>query len=252
MFTTEHAAIVLDGATALTPTEVDTATYADALGQLVTDQLRDSHQVALADAVAHAIDDVANRFDLRPGSSPSSTIAILRAQDTRADLYVLGDSPIYYGTGGRISELVDTRLADLDLPEREHYRARLRDGAGYDAEHRALVTAMQEHQRTSRNRRSGYWIAEADPSAAYHGLTLELAPHEVSWAVLATDGITQPLIHAGAPDWPTISAQSSDWLANMLATWRDWERTRDPSGHRYPRAKRHDDKTIAAIGSVWQ
>ncbi len=252
MFTTEHAAIVLDGATALAPTEVDAATYADALGKLVADQLRAVRGVALPDAVALAIDEVAHRFDLRAGTSPSSTIAILRARDGRADLYVLGDSPIYYGTDDRVNELVDTRLADLDLPERQHYRARLRDGTGYDAEHQALVTAMQERQRASRNTRGGYWIAEADPTAAYHGLTLELAPRDVSWAVLATDGITQPLIHAEQPDWPTIAAQSPDQLADMLATWHDWERSHDPSGHHLPRAKRHDDKTIAATTSVWQ
>jgi len=40
VFTTKHAAIVLDGATAFTLTEIDAATYADALGQAVADQLR--------------------------------------------------------------------------------------------------------------------------------------------------------------------------------------------------------------------
>jgi hypothetical protein len=37
----------------------------------------------------------------------------------------------------------------------------------------------------------------------------------------------------------------------MLTAWQDWERNHDPSGHRFPRAKRHDDKTIAAVASVW-
>jgi len=251
VFITKHAAIVLDGATAFTLTEIDAATYADALGQAVADQLRAEKEVALSDAVAHAINKVAHRFDLRAGTSPSSTIAILRARGALADLYVLGDSPIYYGTGDRVSELIDTRLIDLHLSESCRYRTRLREGTGYDAEHQALLKAMQERQRASRNTRGGYWIAEADPSAAYYGLALELTPRELSWAVLATDGITQPLMHAGQPDWPTIAAQSPDQLADMLAIWHDWERTRDPSGYRFPRAKRHDDKAIAAIASVW-
>lgn len=88
------------------------------------------------------------------------------------------------------------------------------------------------------------------PSEA-KGLALELAPRDVSWAVIATDGITQPLIHAGQPDWPTIASQSPDQLTDMLTAWQDWERNHDPSGHRFPRAKRHDDKTIAAVASVW-
>jgi len=37
----------------------------------------------------------------------------------------------------------------------------------------------------------------------------------------------------------------------MLTAWQDWERSHDPSGHRFPRAICHDDKTIAAIASVW-
>jgi hypothetical protein len=40
---------------------------------------------------------------------------------------------------------------------------------------------MQDRQRASRNTRGGYWIAEADPSAAYHGPSLELTPRDVSW-----------------------------------------------------------------------
>ncbi len=55
------------------------------------------------------------------------------------------------------------------------------------------------------------------------------------------------LIHAGQPDWPTIASQSPDQLTDMLTAWQDWERNHDPSGHRFPRAKRHDDKTLAVI-----
>jgi hypothetical protein len=40
---------------------------------------------------------------------------------------------------------------------------------------------MQDRQRASRNTRGGYWIAEADPSAAYPGPSLELTPRDVSW-----------------------------------------------------------------------
>ena len=96
VFCTQHAVVVLDGATAFEPVDVDPATYADTLGRMIADQLDRQPDAALADIVATAITAAADRLDLRPGWSPSSTIAILRITKAVADLYVLGDSPIHY------------------------------------------------------------------------------------------------------------------------------------------------------------
>jgi serine/threonine protein phosphatase PrpC len=206
----------------------------------------------LAEIVSNAIDVVAQRFELRPDHSPSSTITILRIRDHHADLFVLGDSPLYYGTTHNFTVLVDTRLADLNLPESQRYRDRLRDGSGYDDEHQKLLRRLQEHQRAWRNIDGGYWIAEADPAAAHHAITATLKLHDLSWAVLATDGITNPLTHLGQADWATIAGKSHRQLAGLLSAAHQWESEDDPTGKTFPRAKRHDDKTIAAIPFVWQ
>lgn len=252
VFLTANAAIVLDGATAFAPVELDPGTYTGALGHHIVTELRSDDRTDLAEVVSNAIDVVAHRFGLRPGHSPSSTVTILRIRDDHADLFVLGDSPLYYGTAHNSHMLVDTRLADLDLPESRRYRDRLRDGTGYDDQHRTLLRMLQKHQRAWRNIDGGYWIAEADPAAAHHAITVTLSAHDLSWAVLATDGITNPLTHLGRADWATVAAQSNRQLAGLLTAAHRWESEDDPTGRIFPRAKRHDDKTIATIPSVWR
>ncbi len=247
-----NAAIVLDGATAFASVDLDPGTYAEALGRHIVAELRSDDRIDLAEVVSKAIDIVARQFELRPGRSPSSTVTILRVHNQQAGLFVLGDSPLYYGTVHHSRVLADTRLADLDLPESRHYRDRLRDGSGYDDQHRTLLRRLQEHQRAWRNVDGGYWIAEADPAAAYHAITATLSVHDLSWAVLATDGISNPLRYLGRADWATVAAQSDRQLTGLLAAAHRWESEDDPTGRTFPRAKRHDDKTIAAIPSVWR
>ena len=251
VFSTANAAIVLDGATAFASVELDAATYADALGRHIVTELRSHDHRNLAEVVSNAIDVVAHQFNLRPGHSPSSTVTIVRIRDQHADLFVLGDSPVFYGTAHHSHMLVDTRLADLNLPESRRYRDRLRAGCGYDDQHRTLLRRLQEHQRAWRNIDGGYWIAEADPTAAHHAITATLGVHDLSWAVLATDGITHPLTHLGQADWATLVTKSDRQLARLLTAAHRWEREDDPTGKNFPRAKRHDDKTIAAIPSIW-
>jgi hypothetical protein len=98
-FLTEHAVIVLDGATAFEPVNVDPGTYAETLGAHIADQLDRDPTTDLSVVVAAGIAYTVNQLHLAAGHSPSSTVAILRTRDAAADLYVLGDSPIHYGTG---------------------------------------------------------------------------------------------------------------------------------------------------------
>lgn len=252
VFTTATAVIVLDGATDFATGELDAARYVDALGRKIVSQLQSDEHADLPEAVAEAIGAVAHRFGLRCGYSPSSTVTILRVRDEHADLFVLGDSPLFYGTADSSHVLVDTRLADLDLPESRDYQDRLRAGAGYDDEHRRLLRKLQEHERNWRNIDGGYWIAEADPTSAYRAITTTLGVHDLSWAVLATDGIANPLTHLGQADWAYIAATPGRELSRLLTSAQQWEREADPLGRDFPRAKRHDDKTIAAVSPVWQ
>jgi hypothetical protein len=72
----------------------------------------------------------------------------------------------------------------------------------------------------------------------------------IEWAVLATDGAADLIEHAGHR-WHRIALYGHAQLTALLARIHEWEDTSDPNGRHLPRAKRHDDKTIAALASIW-
>ncbi|MHA6793157.1 hypothetical protein ACVGVM_06485 [Pseudonocardia bannensis] len=247
IFVTDNAVIVLDGASAFEPVELDPGTYAQGIGESIAAQLTDDPAADLPAIVAGGIAAVTERHDLRAEHSPSSTVSILRVGPHEVDLYVLGDSPVHYGNDTEGWGLTDDRLAMLPLPEREAYRARLRAGHGFDDEHRRLLRDLQVRERRYRNMESGYWIAETKPDAACHGILKRIPREQIEWAVLSTDGASEPLAHLGAEDWISISSYDGRQLHSLLARLQSWEDQHDPEAQQYPRAKRHDDKTLVSI-----
>jgi len=105
---------------------------------------------------------------------------------------------------------------------------------------------MQAVESSQRNRAGGYFIAEADPGAAHQAITRRYSRGHVGWAILATDGTVDLLRHLGLDNWPAIAADPTQ-LSRLLRRASDWEAHTDPDGSRLPRAKRHDDKTLAVI-----
>lgn len=97
VFTTDRAVAVLDGASPFAPVDVSTGAYVDALGQGISEQLRTDPDIDLADAVGRAIAATADELSIAGDASPSSTVTVLRHAGDKVDLYVLGDSTIYYG-----------------------------------------------------------------------------------------------------------------------------------------------------------
>jgi hypothetical protein len=243
IFTTPSAVVVLDGASAFVPVEVSPSTYVDALGRFLVEGLAADPRVALSDALAQAIERSASLLELRPGASPSSTVAIARECGDNIDLLVLGDSQIATPQG----IYVDDRIARFAHAQRAAYRARLADGHGYDQTHRDLLRALQTEQSRHRNVDSGYWIAEAVPTAAHHAITTSLSVDAAPWLVLATDGAYRPMQHLGLDDWSAVAAKDSTELDRLLNALERWETDDDAGGLALPRAKRHDDKTIAAV-----
>lgn len=243
VFVTANAVIVLDGATAFTPVPVPAATYAHQLGTHLHHHLDSDPSIDLRHALAHAITETANDLALRPGQSPSSTVAIIREHNGDLDALILGDTPIIMPT----ETICDERIDALNLPERQLYRDRLTTGSGYDEDHRRLLRQLQTQQARWRNTPGGYWIAETDPTAAAHALTFRRSTVDTPWAILATDGAYHTITHLGLGDWHTIAHYHDDQLAGLLHHCEAWEATQDPHGQNLPRAKRHDDKTLAVI-----
>jgi hypothetical protein len=181
------------------------------------------------------------------GGIDASTVAIARVNDTAADLLLLGDSYIAYRLAGTTTVLTDDRLDQLGLSQSRLYRERLAAGSGYGPAHTDLLRQLQVGQRARRNVPGGYWIASADPEAARNAITVTLPVASLEWIVLATDGAADTIRRLGLDDWDAIARSDQAGLSAILEHCHEWEENADPDGSQYPRAKRHDDKAIAAI-----
>lgn len=229
-------AVVLDGATA--PAGVDTGCVHDVawlvrvlageLSRLLTGgagRPGGGSAGSLADVLADAIERVraahGGSCDLAGPDGPSSTVALVRRRDAVIECLVLADSPIaVQGRDGTVRVVADDRLD------------RLPGGRPYST---GLV-------RAHRNRPGGFWVAGADPAAAYEAVTASFPEPEVAAVAVVTDGVTRLIEHYGR-DWPgLLAALRSGGPDQVIAQVREAERARPPAG-----GKPHDDATALLI-----
>ncbi|WP_198958269.1 MULTISPECIES: PP2C family serine/threonine-protein phosphatase [Amycolatopsis] len=241
IFVTPHAVILLDGASAFVPVPVPASAYADYLGRLLADALTADPAADLQEILAEGIKATAAHYDLRAGESPSSTVTIARERDEHLDLLLLGDNTVIL-PGGEI--LTDDRIDRLDLEPRRKYRERLAAGHGYDDEHRALLRELQTQQAQYRNKPGGYWIAEADPLVARQAVLTARSLSDTRWFVIASDGAYNVMEHLNLVDWADYAKLDGRGLITLLHHCQEWEEN-DGTARRMPRAKKHDDKSIA-------
>lgn len=241
-----HAVIVLDGATSLRPELPSAGWYVARLAGAIAGRLTAAPAGDLADVLAASIRAMARENGLAPGRSPSSTVALLRWDDRTVDALVLGDSPVVAFGGNGPAVLSDNRLATL--PRRGGYRDRLEAGGGYDDDHVAALRSAGATMDAFRNRDGGFWVAEADPDAAYEARTARWPRAGLRAVLMTTDGVS-----CGVDDYRIFS----DWSAVLdlamsrgapavLDLVRDAERS-DPDGTRWPRPKPHDDQALVLL-----
>lgn len=134
----DGALAVLDGATSWLPQDPsrDGGWYSRMLGAALTVLLPGRNR-PLTDLLAEAIADVGDRHGLQAGTSPTSTVSILRWDADNLEALVLGDSPVVvYPVTGEPVVVFDDRLeavgADERLAAEAHLgrRARLRRRTG--------------------------------------------------------------------------------------------------------------------------
>lgn len=242
---TDNAIIVLDGATAHDPAMPSAGEYVDRLAAELAGSIEEA--MPLAEVLAQSISRTTEALGITPGLAPSSTVALVRIGPDAVNALILGDSSVIVGRrGGEVASYTDDRLAQLNLPEAELYRRFLSFGWGYSGRHRKILEDLQIAERARRNRPGGYWIAEADPQAAEHALLVRCPRDDLSWIVVATDGVTDLLPPLGLT-WPDIADMSTPQLVVLLDRIQTWEAEADPDGQAFPRAKRHDDKTVAVL-----
>ena len=241
-------AAVLDGATSVAGDRShDPGWYAEQLGEALGDALAADPDGRTGEAVARAIAQVRDANGLTPATTPTSTVAVVRWDEERVEAYALGDSiAALIHTDGTETVHTDERLDAVAVAHHRRYLDRLAAGHGYDDEHRAMLIELQAEQARHRNLPGGFWIAGAEPDAAHHGLTTTTDRAGVVGVVLASDGVVLERYASGA----TWAVLHHDAVAHgpdgVLARVHDAEE-RDPDGRRWPRAKRHDDKTLVVL-----
>jgi serine/threonine protein phosphatase PrpC len=234
---------VLDGASSFDRQTSDASEYVDHLLRELLARIG-SEDAALDDVLAAAISATSTQLDVRAGNGPSSTVLLARERGECLEVLALGDSTALTGIkGGAVQRVSDGRLSRTARDLRGQYRARLKSGAGYDDSHRALLAELQQHERNLRNVPDGYWIAEADPTAAHHAVRREFYINQVDWCVLATDGAQRLIDHLQLP-WHEIALMDESQLSALLQRLHDWEQFEDPTAKFLPRAKQHDDKVL--------
>lgn len=249
VFVLPSAVVVLDGASSQEPGHYDGGWYADTLGRQVAGHLRADETTSLPNLLAAAIADVASIHGLTAGTSPSSTVAILRWTDEQVEGLVLGDSPIVvFTTSGHVDQIRDDRLAHVAPSQRRAYVQRLQAGGGYDAQHRELLRQLQNAQRAKRNTEGGYWIAEVDPDAAHHAQTRHWRRADLEAALVTTDGIARGIEQYGTPpSWSQALNISRQYGPDQLTLTVHQTEENDPHGKDWPRSKSHDDKALALV-----
>lgn len=238
-------AFVLDGASsfATEQPEHDGGWYAEHLKRALSKGLADNPERTTREIVEDAIRAVAELHGGDSDSCPTSTIALARWDCEAVDAYVLGDSTaaLILASGEEI--LSDARLANVASTFRDEYRARLSAGHGFDEHHRELLEVLQAQQSSARNHADGYWIAGADPVAAWQGMNYTRPLAALQAVILATDGVAAGIRYGVFPTWTSLSARDADDTLQAIHSAEE----ADPQAQRWPRSKLHDDKTALVI-----
>ncbi|MBB6348163.1 protein phosphatase 2C domain-containing protein [Nonomuraea muscovyensis] len=219
---------VLDGATA--PRGVESGcehgvpwlvrTLARALVEPV--EAGDPLPEALSRAITVTKDAHGGTCDLGNPHSPSSTVAIVRRAGEHLEYLVLCDSPVgVLHTDGTLDVVDDDRIGHLP------------GGRPYSLD---LVASQ-------RNRRGGFWVAGADPGAAFEALTGSVPAAGVRAVGMFTDGVTR-LVEWYGRSWEALmAAAAAHGPARLLAEVREAESAHGTPGHGKP----HDDATAVWI-----
>ncbi|MCW7945176.1 hypothetical protein AAW14_25000 [Streptomyces hygroscopicus] len=240
-------ALVLDGLTS--PPELGsgcihgTPWFVSELGTHLLREATCRPEVPLADCVAEAIVRVADLHratcDLTHLGTPSCSVALVREGTHTVDHLSIFDSVILLDGPGGLKVFSDLRVdgyAQQEHKETTRYRIGTR-------EHQQAVSRLVAAQRPHRNVETGYWVAAANPAAAYNALTGSVPRSEVTRGAIMSDGASCLVEDYELTGWPDLlDLLETEGPDEAISRVRQAERT-DPSGERWPRYKASDDST---------
>ncbi|MEH1165657.1 hypothetical protein V6V47_09740 [Micromonospora sp. CPCC 205539] len=195
----------------------------------------------LAAAILAVRADHGDQCDLDHPGTPSSTVCLLRDCGDQVDYLVLCDSPLVLDTGGQVSVVNDDRL-EVAMADLRRTVAMVPAGAADRATRFRHAVGVQ---RERMNRTHGYWVAAADPDAAFHAVTGTVprrGPTALRRAALLSDGASSAVEQFGLTDWAgLLDLLSADGPGALLDRVRAAERDHPD---RLRRHKPTDDASV--------
>ncbi len=243
---TPDIAIVVDGAgIPFGGCHHGVAWYARQLGVNTLGALTRDAGLPLVEGLAAGIDSVAalhrGTCDLSNPGTPCAAIGILRLGTDQIDVLALSDVSVVVDLDTGLQVTCDLSIEVLSGTEPEAVAGHRFGTPG----HVEALTALVARQTATRNRRDGWWVAAANPEAAYHAHTAIFTRAAMRRASVFSDGATRPVDQMARYEWPEyLDLLDKTGPAGLIAQLRAIEMS-DPDGDRFPRTKRHDDATIA-------
>jgi len=200
----------------------------------------------LAAAILAVRADHGGRCDLDHPGTPSATVCLLRHSGDQVEYLVLCDSTLVVDCG-EVRVISDHRLARAVADVRTTARTTTSGGGRVDpATSFRRAVALQRRQM---NQTHGYWVAAADPDAAFHAVTGSLpldGPYRVRRAALLTDGAARAVDPFALCNWAglldLLTEQGPQELIRRIRSAEYADDTPITTGQ-LPRFKRHDDAT---------
>lgn len=222
------------------------AWYARTLATAYLAEIGRSDGGDLVDGLAHAIEYVRSQHvgacDLDHPDTPSATVIAVRRGEDELEYLVLADSVLVLDRDGRSPEVItDGRLAEVNRELRRPMEA-LPGGSPERADaYRHYLKALAAH----RNAPDGFWVAGAAPKAAMQALTGTVPLTGLTAFALLSDGASRLVDSFHLADWAQLlRIVAEHGPAEVIERVRAAEHS-DPDGDRWPRAKVHDDATVA-------
>ncbi|MGE7439330.1 protein phosphatase 2C domain-containing protein [Kitasatospora sp. NPDC001175] len=247
------AVVLLDGAG--TPAgsesgcEHGVAWYVSRLGVNLLASVTNQPDRALTDCLADAITETAelhaDTCDLQHPGTPSATVIAVRVTDEVFEYLVLADSTLVLEHADETEPvaITDDREAQVGAALRGPMDATLAGTPEHADALRAYVEAMRAH----RNQPDGFWVAAADPAAAYASLTGSVPRSDLTGFTMLSDGASRLVDRFHLADWGQALKLIHDHGPITLIREVRAAELSDAEGRRWPRGKIHDDTAVATV-----
>ena len=198
-----------------------------------------------------AIDDFEkdNNITLEEYQKPSASLAILRTDGFRTDVFLLGDSQtiVAYSNGmvttiNNPNQKVVQNLENGVLSK----MAELAEANGcnlLDTRESREIEEILSKNRSKKNAvcEGGYWVCGTTPNSAKHGVSVTFENADITGLILASDGFNYQMLDLDEKQTYNLVLEKGVEIVTKLIREKQEE---DAMCNKYPRFKKSDDLTV--------